>query len=908
MDNSESAAARVAELNLKLSLGGGTMTGDINLDNHRVKNSLEPINSKDLTTKNNVDTEIAKIPQGSGGGSLIQYVKRDGTMAMTGNLNLGNKQIVNLGSNINNNSDVVNLGFCNTKYLHKVSDTDLDLDNHRVKNSLEPINSKDLTTKNYVDTEIAKIPQGSSSSTQFVRRDGTLPMNANLNMSNNKVVNLNRPTDNGDATTKRYVDETITESSIIGSSTENKFAFLNNVSNAAAVRNIVIDSYDDFNDSLHSNKKAFNITLQINVGTNNYNSQMAFNLQSLPVGKYSMIFEFYPPQMTNVSISCQVAQLILHKQFKRGFSNYYQLLVQINNETELAKPIFLTMRGTSTSGLNAHVIAYGVSEWSDYVSSYVYGMISSNGGDTSSFLKLDGSRAMTGDLNINTNKIINLKTPTADGDAASKFYVDDKLEQSHLVASSVKNEFTFLYNTDHITLEYNVVSADFTTFESSPHENKRAFNLGLQKDAGTNNYRSRIGFNIQQLPLGKYTIIFEFFPTEMTNIQLSCQATSAYIHKQVQKDFTNYSKLLVQFNNNSKNSPDFIYLTMHGTSTDPAGANLILYGMTDWSDYIDPRLYDRVLTKQMFEFDTENMKMKTNIDMDRYKIKNLGDGSDDSDAVNKRQLETVKTQSDTTESRLFSLTNQFNTTKRQFEALKAQYETNLKYTNNYTYRRIFGVHFYDLKEVSTFKMAPKSYYRVVGGINPSLNFSTSSSTPEDKDITISKYDPIKGILFNDEVKVILDLGFGVDETFPYTIFVSMTLNDDFKISFTESDDEQINYYPIFSIDKTNRILKIESAGDVTKTTTYLQKFNDKQIMVHFYFDNSRNRYGISFSNESFVHYDVSPAPSFFDTRKVKITPGNNHINKICYMKSYLDSEDDELSLIFEEKRNGTLIV
>ena len=338
LDKTESAAARVAELNLKLSLGGGTMTGDINLDNHRVKNSLEPTNSKDLTTKNYVDTEIAKIPQGGGG-----------------------------------------------------------------------------------------------SSTQFVRRDGTLPMTADLNMDNNKIVNLKKPTNVGDGATKKYVDETVTESSITGSSTENKFAFLDKVSDAAAIRNIVIDSYDDFNDSPHNNKKAFNITLQINVGTNNYNSKMAFNLQTLPIGKYSMIFEFYPPQMTNVSMSCQVAHLILHKQFKREFSNYYKLLIQINNETELAKPIFLTMRGTSTSGLNAHVIVYGVSEWSDYVSPYVYGIISKNdGGDDGSFLKIDGSIAMTGDLDVDTNKIINLKTPTNELDAANKKYIDETLEQSFI--------------------------------------------------------------------------------------------------------------------------------------------------------------------------------------------------------------------------------------------------------------------------------------------------------------------------------------------------------------------------------------------------------------------------------------------------------------------------------------------
>ena len=73
-----------------------------------------------------------------------------------------------------------------------------------------------------------------------------------------------------------------------------------------------------------------------------------------------------------------------------------------------------------------------------------------------------------------------------------------------------------------------------------------------------------MGFNIQELPLGSYTIIFEFYPPEMNNIQISCQATSAYIHKQVQKNFSTYSKLLVQFHNNNKNNPDKIFFTMHG--------------------------------------------------------------------------------------------------------------------------------------------------------------------------------------------------------------------------------------------------------------------------------------------------------------------------------------------------------
>ena len=176
-------------------------------------------------------------------------------------------------------------------------------------------------------------------------------------------------------------------------------------------------------------------------------------------------------------------------------------------------------------------------------------------------------------------------------------------------------------------------------------------------------------------------MIFEFFPPEMTNIQLSCQATSAYIHKTVQKDFSNYSKLLVQINNNSKNTPDYIYLTIHGTSTVPANAHLIIYGMKDWSDSISPELYDHVSTEEMFEYDDGDMKMKTDIDMDNHYITHLSDGSDTTDAVNKRQLDVVGT----------TLTN------LSF------------FVNGYIYRSIFKDNFYDLMDTGRFVLSKKCY-------------------------------------------------------------------------------------------------------------------------------------------------------------------------------------------------------
>ena len=171
-------------------------------------------------------------------------------------------------------------------------------------------------------------------------------------------------------------------------------------------------------------------------------------------------------------------------------------------------------------------------------------------------------------------------------------------------------------------------------FNQSPHQNNKAYGITLIKDSGSNDYRSRIGFNIYPLAIGTYTIVFEFYPPEMTNIQLSCTASEAYIHKAVQRDFTAYSKLLVQFNNNSKQTPDYIYLTMHGTATaTPVQCHLVAYGVKDWSDSVYPGVYDG-LGNEMFDYKNGDMEMKVNLDMNNKIISGLVNPIYDSEAMN----------------------------------------------------------------------------------------------------------------------------------------------------------------------------------------------------------------------------------------------------------------------------------
>ena len=502
--------------------------------------------------------------------------------------------------------------------------------------------------------------------------------------------------------------------------------------------------------------------------------------------------------------------------------------------------------------------------------SYVEGEIAKipqgSNSDTSSFLKLDGSRAMSGNLDMDNHKIVKLQDPTEDTDAASKFYIDQKLEQSHILSSSSKNEFVFLNDPSKISLEYNVTSAAFDNFPASPHINKKAYLIDLKKNVGTNNYQSRMGFNIQELPLGLYTIIFEFYPPEMNNIQISCQATSAYIHKQVQKNFSTYSKLLVQFHNNNKNNPDKIFFTMHGDTIYVVSAFLILYGIKDWVDAINPKLYDHIINEQMFEFDSLNMLMKTNLDLNNNKILNISDGTDANDAIN----------------------------KGQFDTLKNKFDSHQFYIKNHLYMSIFSYRFYDLKEPIKFNYTLPN----VSGIEPGLSILSSGQGH----LSINELDPISGLQFNRSIRIIIDLGYTINQVTPYTIMLSMTLKDDITIYFT--DDHSTKYYPVYKIDQTMLLLMIITSDGIMQHKSYSSQFNDTQVMLWIHFNPVSNRYRISLANHAVADF-ISTPPSSFSTNKLRINPGNNIINKICYQNQYISADLHYTQILFEEKKKGS---
>ena len=160
---------------------------------------------------------------------LANYLKKDGTDAMTGNLNMTNNEINNLPAP-NGPTQPTPLAFTDLKYL-RVAGTNkmtnnLNMDNKGIINLKPPTSNTDAATKKYVDDN-----SGSPDLSDYLEKDGTVPMTGELNLGGNKIINLSKPLQNNDAANKDYVDKLVHSTAVQPSHYKDRFSYLMSSSN-----------------------------------------------------------------------------------------------------------------------------------------------------------------------------------------------------------------------------------------------------------------------------------------------------------------------------------------------------------------------------------------------------------------------------------------------------------------------------------------------------------------------------------------------------------------------------------------------------------------------------------------------------------------------------------------------------
>ena len=194
------------------------------------------------------------------------------------------------------------------------------------------------------------------------------------------------------------------------------------------------------------------------------------------------------------------------------------------------------------------------------------------------FLDLDGNAQMRGNIKMNNNRITGLTNPpNSDDQATNKQYVDDNIRKANIKPSHTpKNVFKYLMNdVNEWSSEYNIKVLSFSDLAESPHSwDKRVLNITPVKDGA--NYRFRLGLQMFPMKTNEtYSLIVEVYNRDYktwerqetyvngTGLWVKSHNTTKFQHRYGSSGDLYYTKTLIKFKKTSSSAPIFVYFTIH---------------------------------------------------------------------------------------------------------------------------------------------------------------------------------------------------------------------------------------------------------------------------------------------------------------------------------------------------------
>ena len=269
-----------------------------------------------------------------------------------------------------------------------------------------------------------------------------------------------------------------------------------------------------------------------------------------------------------------------------------------------------------------------------YVDATSSTIVSSTAASIATKLDMSGGK-MTGSIDMNKNKIINLPEPTEINDAVNMEFLDSKIDDLNkkitkntiTATSHPKDEFRYLMEDPlQSSSESNTVVTGIVDFQQSPHKiNKKAYALKINKRSSDNMFLGRIGFNMFKIPKGEYTICVEFFPGKMDGVNVNAVSTALNVNRQATKVFVNYSRSIIHMHKWRISPPEYLMLDLkwQGKAEDSsptgsaANAHLIIYGVKEFQPDVESAVFD-----SPFAIENGVMTMETDLNLNGKRLLN----------------------------------------------------------------------------------------------------------------------------------------------------------------------------------------------------------------------------------------------------------------------------------------------
>ena len=286
-------------------------------------------------------------------------------------------------------------------------------------------------------------------------------------------------------------------------------------------------------------------------------------------------------------------------------------------------------------------------------------------------LKLDGSRAMTGNLLMAGHSITDLKDPNpSDSDhAASVNFVnktiDDRLKYS--VQSADKSN-AFQYVMDNPAGQFydeDDIKGIKKTVKDFHKINKETYEMQLLLDS-RGYYSSRLGVNMYILPNGEYSLVYElYYPNSIdsSTVQISAVSSVETVSKVTTNVFSNHTRSIIHLHKYNNVAPNRLMIDM--VLKNKAGISyaneltifVIVYGVSGYVNNVHTSVWDRLFEvtnngikfeaaidmnnndiKNVHSLSMDNLSINRSINMNNRQIKGLADGIESQDAINVKQL------------------------------------------------------------------------------------------------------------------------------------------------------------------------------------------------------------------------------------------------------------------------------
>ena len=502
-----------------------------------------------------------------------------------------------------------------------------------------------------------------------------LTPDGNYDMSKRKLTNVGAPTGNTDAATKKYVDDNSSSSSselTIDSNIDMKDRY--RILNLKSPLDADEPATKQYADSTFYDRRGIR-PMDGNVDMNNFR---IFNLpaptgpkQPIPLvlGDFKYLHVAGTNKMTN-NLNMDNKSIIHLRPPTNDSDAATKKYVDDNSGNVDLSPYFKKDGSVAMTGnlnMNSKKITNLNNPTSDKDAATKKYVDDNSGSspDLSDYLEKDGSVAMTGNLNMNSKKIVNLSNPTSDKDATNKTYVDHLVHHTTVQPSHYADQFSYLMSsasqwTDETNGGNSFIVTKIDTLTPA-HGNFHNYNhkviyYSINKNL-QGGYNYKMGMNFYRLHANTdYTLCVELLNTEYllwhksqisvdkgnsTGITLGRVSINKLSHKYENSGtkFMYYHKVIINFRKLASGRA-FLYVTVN---IPQSGIDLniyprqftknylIAYGIVGTFSNVDPdKVYDY---HTAFDIKPTEVTYNVDVNMNQKEIKNVKLNRQDDDSV-----------------------------------------------------------------------------------------------------------------------------------------------------------------------------------------------------------------------------------------------------------------------------------